>query len=408
MNNLCLRDQAFLASNAAWTPDETDPDIWGWWSGDKNVTLAAGTYGQIDVWGDRCSRTADKTDKTDTRNLSQYTAVTYRPGISYGTGTVSNLLRITEDMSSGIWQVSNFTKNTATTGTFTAANGVLYQQCSYTRAGATYRLRAKIRAISGNTNLHFYHLNSPTGNSTAITVDGTLKEYTCTFAGHATAGDITVGIQDQNGAGWGQIEVTEWQLTESTHSTTYVNNTDALCGLFPAVDGHKCVWVGGNASTTQHYLMTMNWSGPDNLATPCTWYLCYWQRTVTNNMCFVSLNPAWAYIGCLRPADPAGYVNAAPFNWMDYGVNVTEGSWYVLTWMFNGATSEVRLNKGAAVAGNLGTITQDRGFNLGGGVLGTYTQDMAVHELLIRSTADNTATQDQYIDYLAGRVGLVV
>lgn len=130
----------------------------------------------------------------------------------------------TEDLTHASW-THTATTDDADNLTFTAQNDLISQDVT-TVAGVTYTLSAKIRAVSGNTDLHFYHNNSATGNSTAQAVTATLTRYEVSVLGRAGGGAVSFGIQDQNAAGFGQIEITEWQVEvtgASGPATTYVN-----------------------------------------------------------------------------------------------------------------------------------------------------------------------------------------
>lgn len=127
----------------------------------------------------------------------------------------TNLLAWSEDVSNAAWTKTNSTANSATTITFTAQNGLVSQSIT-TLADGSYTLSFKARAITGNTALAFLHTDSATGNSTALTVTATLTRYYVTVLAKTGGGAVVFGIQDQNAAGQGQIEITEWQVEASS------------------------------------------------------------------------------------------------------------------------------------------------------------------------------------------------
>lgn len=390
-------------SSLFWMPDDTDPDIWGWWRADSYIDLVGSTQ-EINAWGDYRVATVDKTDTTDTRNLSAFTALTPRP-IYSESNTQGNMLTRSEDINTAQWATTNFTKNSSTTGTFTAMNGVLFQNCQ-SRAGITYRLRAKLRAVTGNTALNWFHQGSATGTTTAVNITGTLTEYTVTFLGSATSANIQVGISDPNAGGFGQIECTEWHLIESGWDTTYLANSTILV-KFPSVGSgnHRLVWTFENPDGMLRHNMSVN----DNLAQPSTMYFLIWPRTKTGNGLYVaSINPVWAFYMDLNTARPSIYVNVAPFSRVDSTKDITLNTFNIITCVFNGASSSIRVNKQTADTGTVGSQTANRGFYIGGDGFGGGNQNVGFKEVIFRSVADNTATQDQYIDYLAARVGLAV
>ncbi len=82
------------------------------------------------------------------------------------------------------------------------------------------------------------------------------------------------------------------------------------------------------------------------------------------------------------------------------------GSWGVVTVVFNGASSEIRLNFAASLTGDFGA-TNAGGLNLGSvSGSGDAPANVSVAEWLVYSAAHNTATQDQIIRYLMRRAGL--
>ena len=122
-----------------------------------------------------------------------------------------NLADWSEDLTNAIYTHDAAT-NSATLLTFSAQNQSIYQPVT-TLDAASYTLSFKARAVTGNTALHFLHTNSATGNSTALTVTATLTRYSVSVLGKSGGGAVNFGIQDQNASGFGQIEITEFQVS---------------------------------------------------------------------------------------------------------------------------------------------------------------------------------------------------
>lgn len=131
-----------------------------------------------------------------------------------------NLLKVSGDISDATWTKTSATANSATLLTFTAQNGLVSQAVT-TLASVQYTFSFNVRAVSGNTALHFLHTNSATGNSTALTATATLTRYRVTVLGRTGGGAVTFGLQDQNASGQGQVEVTEWQVTPGPSTMPY-------------------------------------------------------------------------------------------------------------------------------------------------------------------------------------------
>lgn len=73
----------------------------------------------------------------------------------------------------------------------------------------------------------------------------------------------------------------------------------------------------------------------------------------------------------------------------------------VLTGVFNGASSAVRLNNAAAVVGN-GGANNAGGLTLGANAAGAVPSNIQVKEFIAYTGAHDTAAQDQVIAYLQG------
>jgi hypothetical protein len=403
VNTLNLHDLPYLAASVGGVPppiDPSDANTQAWWSADYYIGL--------DKIGDRMDTTIDKTSTVAPNfNLSQYPAPSAAPAALPSGDTRGNYVRFSEDIFvTTAWAVSNCTKNDATHATFTAQNGYVRQTNHYTAAGETWKLAITCRAVSGNTNLHFMHTNSPTGDTTAVAVTNVLATYTVTFLGRNTYGVIYVGIQDRNGAGWGQIEVTKWHLYRDDQSSTYIQIVDTRALAGPR-NGTNVFTVGGSYSwdAFMHCTASRASAGPQTL------YASAWVTFVRSRWMMLANNPAaWDHIcGCDvgPPAERLGEYHGAWF----YGAGankITLGGWGIYTFVFNGASSEVRLNLNAANVGNPGANSAANRWEIGGDATVGFGFSADFHEVITRYTADNTATQDSFIEYMADQVGLTV
>lgn len=120
------------------------------------------------------------------------------------------------------WIAVSATINNATMFTVTGQGGRCTQVVSVV-PGGTYTIRTLARAVSGNTALRIYASGAVTSTK-AITVTNTLAEYTF----DVTAGAVTslsVGIDDNNAASWGQIEMTQFQVRATAADPTYITTT---------------------------------------------------------------------------------------------------------------------------------------------------------------------------------------
>ena len=129
---------------------------------------------------------------------------------------VENLvITSSEDITVSAWQKTFATADSPTLLTFNQQFGSLLQSLE-TVEGKTYIVTADIRNISNNANIQFRHVNSATGSSQPITIDGTQKRYSTQFLGRTGGGVVSVGVNDTNAAGHGQIEITNILIEEST------------------------------------------------------------------------------------------------------------------------------------------------------------------------------------------------
>jgi len=85
------------------------------------------------------------------------------------------------------------------------------------------------------------------------------------------------------------------------------------------------------------------------------------------------------------------------------GASLTLATNGVVTSVFNGASSAVRVNRTAAVTGDAGALGNGGGFTLGSANDGTLNANITAQEVLVYSGAHDKATQDRVIAYLANR-----
>lgn len=383
---------------------QDDPNTHGWWRADSYITPNA-------YIGDRMNVTVNKaSDAAPNFNLKVQATpeFNYTPNI---TDNDCNYLVSSEDLTYIDWKVSGATKDTATKATFLAQNGVIFQSCFWTEPGKTYTFKFKARAVSGNTNLHVFHSGSATGTSTPITVTGTLAEYSVSFLGVPVSGGVLVGIRDQNAGGWGQIELTETQMYRSDHSGIYhVTGVNPYSGKRDGIP----VWAShGTGSSTRSYYI--NPAARSNAA-PFTVYMSVYFRQLVSNAYIICANSP-TLLGAILEHNLTGspstrigqYHGAAPFTWRYGTTAVPIGQWHIVTAVWNGASSEIRVNKNAAdvVSQPVGGPACDQ-WQVGGDSFASFWCDADFHEIISRYVVDDTATQDTFIDYMAARVGLSV
>ena len=418
--SLSFRDPAFGGGAVAGEPDPADPALWAWFRGDKYILEQTPPHGPYPyccyAWGNASNATVDKTNRTNSRNLSYRTD----PGIVYPpcftrTDQLENIIGASENLTSGVsgaaWYFTGGTRDDATHYTFSALNGAIFWQTPYLWPQRTYKLTITARAVSGNTNLEIWHPDSLTGVSQPLTLTGSLADYTFSFLGK-TNPLVTysrVGIRDPNAAGFGQIEVTKWHLRDSSMSDTYLLSTGSwgprLGTLFP---GHRCVECGpyGYTRTLQ------NMTSDDAISLPLTIYFVTYFRYYTGWLFGTNSPDTW---DCGALIDPPlnMYANTSgvrlPFNNPQPAVDNP----YILTWGFqNGVTSYNRKNLEAPNSGNNlqsgASIT--RGFTFGGqnNLSGSDAGGMYFPEIIIYEGTRTALQEADTINYLAARYGIVV
>lgn len=386
---------------SSWTPDASDADIWAWWSGGQHI-IATPTF-DVSVWGDNHSRTVDKTIVTNTRNLSNYTGSF--PGLATPDNK-ENFIPQSNTISTTLWAAVGVTKDTATTFTFTLTNGQITTPVGRLTPGHQYKVMFKLRQITGNTSLQILHLSaSSPGDTTNITINSVLALYTVTFTASNTAGTIHyVGVRDPNVSGFGQVEMTDMQVVDITSDVTFQASTT----------GHPVLRKRNVQHVFNAYLrvpFTHQMSVNDTLNQPCTYYLSMFTY-VNGGFVFASISPTWN-MALLWDPPIIGGVLTAYSNATGTRISLPTGkvpllTWSVITLVFNGTSSSIRFNKETPVTGSHAASSPvDRGFYVGGDVFSGSHADVAFYDFIIRSVADDIATQDTYIDYMANRVGLI-
>lgn len=408
MRRFTLSDPAFLGGLTAAIPapiDPSDVDTQAWWKADYYIT-------ENTVIGDRMDTTVNKTSTSAPNfNLSRYGSGYASTGRGANDNRANFIMR-SDDLTSAFWGSSNITKDSATTLTFTASGGYLKQTCSFTDEAKSFTFKFLARAITGNTNLQILHEGAVEGDKTPVTLTASLTPYSVTFTGVADTA-IVVGIQDDNVGGFGQIEFQQMQVVRSDNDTTYISTSGGLprTGLRDGIPVFMC----GNVDAYGFFGTTA--SRTNNL--PYTVYMSAYVRSFYAGWFASNSNPTiW---GAVMAADIAGtgghpvnnlatYVNVSPFAWQYSTTNVFSlGAWYIITLVFNGASSEMRLNKNTADAAShpAGTPSMN-GIQIGGESFAPTRSGFDFHEVILRYTADNTATQNLFIDYMAGQIGLSV
>ena len=131
----------------------------------------------------------------------------------------------TEDLENAAWTAgAGATIDDATHFTPAQVNAGVYQSLS-SLDGVEYTISAMVLS-AGNTNLQWMHVGTD-GDVTAVTVSASRTQYAVSITGDG--GAVAYGLRDPNAAGFGQIEITEWQVEVADAATDYINpSTEAL------------------------------------------------------------------------------------------------------------------------------------------------------------------------------------
>jgi hypothetical protein len=209
----------------------------GWYRVSVTYTSTAGHNPSSGVW---FSVNADRTSPPSITAAGTEEFYLARPSI--GRTNISYY----SDVITG-WTATSATINDATRLTISATNGRVTQDVGVI-SGQVYTLSAKIKAISGNTSINFRHVGASSSLS-PITITGASATYTTSVT--ATTANLNIGIQDTNGSGFGQIEITEIRLERVgvvNTDTTYFDTTDAIIA---GVNSNKTTIFDGSSDNLQ-------------------------------------------------------------------------------------------------------------------------------------------------------------
>lgn len=421
--SLGLRDPAFYQGTVVGEPDPADPALWAWYRGDKYATEAppAGEPQYpftVSAWGNASNATVDKTNVTQSRNL------TYRrdvmrvwPPCFTRTDQLENIIGSSESMLFGAsgngWFSVLCTRDDATHATFTGANGIVYWATPYLLPNHTYKLTITARNVSGNANIEVYHAGSGTGTAQALALTGSLADYTYSFVGREPPTNIVnVGLRDPNGAGWGQVEVTKWHLRRSDMSDTYLavsaSQQPRMGTVFP---GHRCVFCGPHGYARVHNIMSL---ADDPITLPMTFhFVAYWPQYSTGQWVFAADPPdTWDAATIIDPPINM-YGNASGVRLPLNNPQPVANTPYILTCGFqNGVTTYFRKNLEAA---NSGLNVQcgpsiKRGFTWGGenNLSGSAARSVYFPEIIMYEGTRTAQQETDTINYLATRYGISV
>jgi len=400
MKTLGLRDVAFLASTQpTGVPppiDTSDANTHAWWKADTHVI-------ENTTVGDKMDTTVDKTSYVAPNfNLRVYPTILSYQGLCEARGdNDANLLYQSESISDSYTTASNCTKDTATTCTFTGTGGYVRKVGQLTDCTDSFTFKIYARAVSGNTNLQLLHVGAGGGDKTPVTLTGSLAWYTATFTGSAS-GEILVGLQDDNGGGFGQVEIQKWQLYRSDHDGNYL-----ACNPTPRLGprGGVNVWASGMTNWGSYLAAAVARTNSG----PCTVYMSVYLRNPWQNWAFVNSTPSiWNQIIAVGASNHVACYQNATWGTASSPNDWTLGTWQIITVVFNGASSYARVNKNVASAITLGANVPMNAPQIGGESYSGTRFGGEFHEVITRYTADDAATQDTFIDYMAGQIGLSV
>ena len=102
----------------------------------------------------------------------------------------------------------------------TSGSGRVYNGIS-TTAGVTYTLSFWARSVSGTTSLAFWHFNSATGNSTAVTINTSWQRYQVTILGRTLGGFVECGIANTT-ANAATVDLWGLQFETGSGASSYI------------------------------------------------------------------------------------------------------------------------------------------------------------------------------------------
>jgi hypothetical protein len=356
---------------------------------------------KIFTLGNAADYQVSKTDRTGSGTTNLVPQDPGREPYRTRTDEAGNLMTYSENILS--WpSPTGVTRNSATTATFTAQNGELYQVIPVgLHETASYTFRVKLRRISGNTSLVLRtHLTD-----TPITIDDTLREYSTTFT--ATGGaDTSCAVKDPNAAGFGQIEIVEAQMRKNTWASTYVATTvDPILGA-TAPNGLRSISFGANIRNFICY------SNVTTVSPPFTLYMTVRPMPWGNFGRLFSLGGGTYNFFISMETESNGYrlyttsgnksvATPASFS--------TDYAWFVLSaTVQSSGVSTIRKNLGTPISGTLGTINPGQVQNWGSNSYDGYSARMHTTDLIIRRGIQTTNQQIAHVQFLAGRVGVAL
>jgi hypothetical protein len=251
---------------------------------------------------------------------------------------------------------------------------------------------------------------APLANGTydvAITYyDGTTASTTTTVA----AGTVTIGGTDANYAGitkrtarvvFSQSAVTKADFNPGayTSGTTFTASTGEVWTLNAgaAIVGRTTMYFDGS----DDYLK----AAPFSLSQPETVYLVGRQVTWTSGDYLIDGNASNS--GALTQSTGTPQINLNAGSSVAGNTGLAVKTMGVLSAVYNGASSALRVNRGTATTGNAGAANMS-GFTLASaGTAGSYG-NQTTNEALVYSVAHDTPTQDRVIQYEAKKWGVSV
>jgi len=178
------------------------------------------------------------------------------------------------------------------------------------------------------------------------------------------------------------------------YDLTFFNNPVVVS---PAINGHDAIQFDGINQYAGRALTPA-------FTQPITCYVVFNElnyginaRIVTSNVgafILTFFQTAGIPNKCIYAGNLSGTLNPA-HNIFNYGI---------VTFQFNGANSDFRNNNNAATVENVG-LDNSTGLILAADLVGNYC-NVEIAYLIIRSAADNTATQNLFINYLKNRFAL--
>jgi hypothetical protein len=404
MRTLGLHDQAFLGSAGAsgWgivgdSPPATvgDSNTVSWFKATLDITEQQYIGNQMEAPGNRA-------DAAHSNLIPHDAAAILCPRNS---DYYVNMLYYSEDITTQPWNVQGGAAYSGSDLSLTGSGQHLRQYCYYCEQAISYTVKVKLRRVSGNVEVAIRHNGTGVSSQeTIVSIDGVLTQYTATFTG-PTSSYGQIGINWKSGSG--VVEVTEFQVRRTADQDGYLATTDT-----PRIGavGEVKTWGGSGQLSIFDATSYGGWyqavgKGAGSPPTAATFYAAVNIRSyVTSGYGVYSQSPLYDPI---LGVESGGTHRMRLYrgSWV-YGPATAQG-WHILTYVINGASSELRLNKVAATVVTSAASTSANILSFSGATAGLYTR-MDWHEFIFREVADNTATQDAIIEYLASWVGLTV